>query len=133
LSLFADTSVWSQFLRRDAPADLREVTRLTEAIEAGETVLTTGLVLQELLQGFAGPRNREAILSRFSALPFLWPDLQDHVAAAELRNACRRVGFQIGSVDALLAQLCLRHDLTMLSTDNDFRHIATVWSLKLFD
>jgi hypothetical protein len=31
---------------------------------------------------------------------------------AELRNKRRRVGTQIGTIDALLAQLCLRHDLT---------------------
>ena len=34
------------------------------------------------------------------------PDQVDHVAAAELRNSCRRRGVQIGTIDALLAQLC---------------------------
>jgi predicted nucleic acid-binding protein len=46
------------------------------------------------------------------------------VEAVELRNKCRRGGIQIGTIDALLAQLCLRHGLTMLTADRDFRDIA---------
>ena len=132
MSLFVDTSVWSLAFRRDAPPAVPEVRELVRAIETGEQLLTTGLVLQELLQGFAGPRARERILDRFSALPLLVPDRQDHVEAAELRNRCRRAGIQIGTIDALLAQLCIRHDLTMLTTDGDFRHIARRRALKLW-
>ena len=87
-------------------------------------LFATGLILQELLQGFSGPRSRDRILDAFSALPLLIPDRRDHIDAAELRNRCRRNGVQIGTIDALLAQLCLRLGLTMLTTDNDFRHIA---------
>ena len=109
-----------------------EVRALVQSIEAGETILTTGLVLQELLQGFSGPRNREQILSRFSAVPLLVPTREDHIAAAELRNRCRRAGVHVGTIDAILAQLCLHHDLIMLSTDNDFKHFAGQCALKLW-
>lgn len=106
---------------------------LVHAIENGETLLTTGLVLQELLQGFSGPRSRDQILDRFSSVPLLVPDRDDHVGAAELRNHCRRNGVQVGTIDALLAQLCIRHDLTMLTTDQDFRHVADHSTLKLWN
>lgn len=132
MSLFVDTSVWSLALRRDRPADAPAVRALMRAIEAGETLLTTGLVLQELLQGFSGPKARAQILDRFSAVPLLVPDRDDHIAAAALRNVCRRAGVQVGTIDALLAQLCIRHDLTMLSTDGDFRRIAGHSALKLW-
>lgn len=102
------------------------------AVEGGETVIGTGLVLQELLQGFSGPKARKAILDYFSALPLLAPDRRDHVEAAELRNICRRAGVQIGTIDALLAQLCIRNDLTMLTTDEDFRRVAQRFPLKLW-
>jgi predicted nucleic acid-binding protein len=104
---------------------------LVQAIESGETIITTGLVLQELLQGFSGPNARNQILDRFSALPLLMPDREDHIEAAELRNRCRRGGVQIGTIDALLAQLCIRHELTMLASDNDFQHIAGHCALKV--
>jgi predicted nucleic acid-binding protein len=132
LSLFIDTSVWSLALRRDAPDSSREVAVLVRAIEAGETILTTGLVLQELLQGFSGPKSRDQLLDRFSAVPLLMPVRDDHVRAAELRNHCRRHGVQVGTIDALLARLCIRHDLTMLTTDLDFEHIANHSALKLW-
>jgi predicted nucleic acid-binding protein len=132
LSLFVDTCVWSLAMRRDAPSPVPEVNGLVRAIEAGEAILTTGLVLQELLQGFSGPRDRGRIVDRFAALPLLVADRRDHVDAAELRNRCRRGGVQIGTIDALLAQLCIRHDLTMLTTDGDFRMLSRHFPLKLW-
>jgi predicted nucleic acid-binding protein len=132
VSLFVDTSVWSLALRRDRPVGSAEVGMLVRAIESGETLLTTGLVLQELLQGFAGPKSRSQIIERFAALPLVVPDRDDHIHAAELRNHCRRNGVQIGTIDALLAQLCIRHDVTMLSADQDFTRVAEHTGLKLW-
>jgi predicted nucleic acid-binding protein len=132
LSLFVDTSVWSLALRRDAPARSPEVRMLERAIDSGETLLTTGLVLQELLQGFSGPKSRDRIVDRFSAVPLLAPDREDHIQAAELRNRCRRSGVQVGTIDAVLAQLCIRHDLTMLTTDQDFMRMAGHCALKVW-
>jgi len=88
--------------------------------------------MQELLQGFAGPRARADIVERFAALPLLAPDRQDHIDAAELRNRCRRAGVQIGTIDALLAQLCIRHQLTLLTTDNDFVRAALHCPLRVW-
>lgn len=127
-----DTSIWSLALRRDAPTPNPEVRALIHAIESGETLVTTGIVLQELLQGFSGPRSRDRILDRFSSVPLLVPDRDDHVQAAELRNHCRRKGVQVGTIDVLLAQLCIRHDLTMLTADADFRRVADHSVLKLW-
>ena len=127
-----DTSVWSLALRRDAPSSADEVRTLIRMIEAGETIITTGLVLQELLQGFSGPKAQAQILDRFSAIPLLAPDREDHVEAAQLRNRCRRAGIQAGTIDALLAQLCIRHDLTMLSSDKGFSYMARYCRLKLW-
>ena len=132
MTLFVDTSVWSLALRRDAPEGSVHVAALNHALSDGDPVITTGLVLQELLQGFAGPKSRDQILKHFSALPLLMPDREDHIAAAALRNLCRRAGVQAGTIDALIAQLCIRHGLTLLSTDQDFEHITrhsdlTVW------
>ncbi len=132
MSLFVDTSVWSLALRRDGSKNAPEVMALRRALESGEVVVTTGLILQELLQGFAGPRDREALLERLASLPVLAPDRQDHVDAAGLRNHCRRAGVQIGTIDALLAQLCLRHKLTLLTTDNDFKYAAKHCPLRIW-
>ena len=132
MSLFVDTSVWSLALRRDGASSAAQVAALVQTIENGEPILTTGLVLQELLQGFSGPKAREQILERFAALPLLVPDRADHVEAAALRNLCRRHGIQIGTIDAVLAQLCIRHNLLMLTSDHDFQRIADHCALRLW-
>jgi predicted nucleic acid-binding protein len=132
MTLVVDTSVWSLALRRDGAVATPEVAALREAIEGSDVVVTTGLVLQELLQGFNGPKDRQAIMDRFGALPLIQPDREDHVAAAEVRNACRRSGVQMGTIDALLIQLCGRHDLTLLSADKDFSNAAAFVPFKLW-
>ena len=125
MSLFVDTSVWSLALRRDPPPDeTPQVAALRRALEGGDLVVTTGLVYQELLQGFRGPRAQEAIVERFATLPLLTPDRDDHFEAAQLRNHARRRGVQVGTIDAILAQLCIRHGLALLTTDRDFARIA---------
>ena len=124
MTLLVDTSVWSLALRRDGTFDAKEVLALREALTGADSVVTTGLVLQELLQGFNGPKAKEGIIERFGALPLIQPDRQDHVAAAEVRNACRRGGVQIGTIDALLIQLCGRYEMTLLSSDKDFANAA---------
>jgi predicted nucleic acid-binding protein len=131
--LFVDTSVWSLAFRRDKASTRPEVRILRDALEGGQAIVVTGLVLQELLQGFSGPKARKDIIDRFAALPLLAPDRLDHIDAAELRNRCRRAGLQIGTIDAVIAQLCVRHGLLLLTTDNELvlaaRHCPLrVWS-----
>ena len=127
-----DTIVWSRALRRDAPAARPEVRELGDALAGSEMIVTTGFIIQELLQGFHGPKASAAIVERFSAFAFLSPSRDDYIAAAEVRNKCRRAGVQLGTVDALIAQLCMRTDFTLLTTDQDFVHAAKHTALKVW-
>ena len=132
MTLLVDTSVWSLALRRDVVAIEPEVQELKDALFGSDIVVTTGFVLQELLQGFSGAKAQTQIIERFAVLPLLQPDREDYIGAASLRNACRQAGVQIGTIDALLAQLAIRHDLTLLTTDKDFTHAAKHCSLRVW-
>ena len=132
MSLLVDTRVWSPASRRDAEASTPEVSTLRHALEGADQVFTTGLVLQELLQGFAGAKARSQLIEKFGALGFLQPDREDHIEAAEVRNTCRRHGVQIGTIDAVLIQLSLKHDLVLLSSDNDFRSASKHIKFRLW-
>jgi len=132
MTLLVETSVWSLALRRDVQAAEPEVHQLKEALFGSEMVVTTGLILQELLQGFCGPKAQAQIIERFAALPLLQPDRDDHINAAVLRNTCRRAGVQLGTMDALLAQLCIRYELTLLTTDKDFTYAARHCPLRIW-
>ena len=133
MGLLADTSVWSLAYRRDTPPASAEVKALREALTCGERVVATGLVLLELLQGFVPARAQTTIHAAFDSLEFVEPTREDYVAAAGLSNTCRRKGIQLGTVNALIAQLCVAHDHLLLTTDADFRHASEhiplrVWS-----
>lgn len=80
----------------------------------------------------AGPAARRRILERFTSLPSVVPQRADHVAAADLRTTCRRHGVQVGTIDALLAQLCIHHGMVMLSTDRDFTRVAELSRLRVW-
>jgi len=132
VSFLVDTSVWSLALSRDAEQSPPEIEVLRNALLGTDQVFTTGLVLQELLQGFAGPQAHAQLVERLSALAFLQPDRADHIEAAEVRNVCRRRGVQVGTIDALLIQLCRKHELVLLSTDKDFRAVAKHVDFRLW-
>lgn len=131
MSFFVDTSVWSLALRRDAPSGHAAVAVLRKALMNDGTVVTTGIVLQELLQGFHGPKDQARIIERMQVLPLVNPTRDTHIQAARLRNTCRRRGVQLGTIDALIARLCIEHDLALLTADKDFVHAARFVPLKL--
>lgn len=131
MNLFVDTSAWSLALRRDSPADHAAVQLLRKALLDGDTIVIAGIVLQELLQGFHGPKDQARIIERLQVLPFLNPTRDTHIQAAALRNTCRRKGVQLGTIDALIAQLCIEHDLALLTADKDFTHAARFAPLRL--
>jgi predicted nucleic acid-binding protein len=127
MSLLVDTSVWSLSLRRDAP-DVPELHELRRALGGSDLVATTGIVVQELMQGLVSEAARTQIRDRLSRLSHITTTLD----AAEAFIECRRRGVQLATVDALLAALCVRRGLTLLTTDRDFVHAAPILGLRVW-
>lgn len=127
-----DTSVWSLAYRRDAPPNVPQVAVLRTALVNGEYVAITGMVLLELLRGFVPARAQERILTDLAPLELIDPTRDHYVEAARLANTCRQAGVQLGSVDALLAQLAIANDLELLTTDRDFENAAKVVPLRVW-
>lgn len=98
----------------------------------GEHVVIAGMVLVELLRGFIPARAQERILTDLATLEWVEPARDDSIEAARLANRCRRAGVQLGSVDALLAQLAISHDLELLTTDHDFVNAANVVPVRVW-
>ena len=118
--------------RRDAPADAPEVTALRIALTRGDDVCSTGMVLLELLRGAVPPKTGSAIQSAFAVLDLIEPTTADYVGAADLGNACRKVGIQLGSVDALIARLVIVGGHTLLTLDRDLHHAQRAIDLPLW-
>ena len=60
------------------------------SVPAGDSIFNTGIILQELLQGFSRPKARKDLLEKFAALPMLMPDRTEHVDAAEIDRFSRQ-------------------------------------------
>ncbi len=131
MSLLVDTSVWSLAFRRDTEVAVAEVKTLQHALEGADQVFATGLVLQELLHGFAGPKAQRQLIDRFVAPGFLQPDRENRIKSAEVLKLCSRHGVKIGIIDAVLIKLCIKHDLVLLSADNDLRSALKTVKFRL--
>jgi len=132
MALLVDTSVWSLAYRRDTPPDLPEVEALRRVLTSGDGVVTTGMILLELLRGFVPAKAQNTIRTAFDVLEFIGPTRDDYVGAASVGNACRRAGVRLGSVDALIAQLTIAGDHTPLTTDEDFHRAARHVDLRVW-
>lgn len=132
MALLVDTSVWSLAYRRDQPPAIPEVRALHAALAGGDRVVATGVILLELLRGFVPERAQQMIRQDFNSLDIVEPRWSDYEGAADLSIECRRGGVQLGSIDALIAQLAIAHDLALLTTDPDFVHASRHIPLRVW-
>ena len=95
-------------------------------------VATTGLVLQEVLQGARTERDLNLLRARLGRLPVLRADKETHVDAARLYRKARERGWAIPAADALIAATALAHGVALLTADRrHFRALARVSKLRL--
>lgn len=131
--LLVDTSVWIDYIGANKTS---AVMALDIALAKRSPVVLTEWIYLELLQG---ARSREAfstLRSYLSGYPVLKPirGLDTFAAAADLYRRCREQGITPRStVDCLIACIAIEHQASLLHSDRDFEHIATVEpSLVLF-
>jgi predicted nucleic acid-binding protein len=128
--MLVDTSAWIDFFNGQAsPA----AERLARAVTEGEPISVPGLVLTEILLGLRTDAQAGKVLALLDAFdPVPEPVRADYVGAARVYRLCRTKGFTIRStIDCLIAQLCLRDGLTLLTKDRDFESIAKCTALRL--
>ena len=130
--MLVDTSVWIDFFNGH---ESKHAQCLTRAIEEAEPIFIPGVVLTEILLGLkheAKAKRIASLLDSFDAVPE--PARVDYIEAARIYRLCRGKGFTIRStIDCLIARLCLRDGLPLLTKDGDFKAIAGCVPLQLVD
>jgi predicted nucleic acid-binding protein len=114
----------------------------TECRNKFETVLRrqipfgiTSFILQEVLQGAASEKEFLLLKSYLLSQKFYHPkDPVDSFArAAKIYMDCRKQGITIRStIDCLIVQTALEHDLFLLHNDSDFNAMAKVVPIKFY-
>ncbi|HDP95484.1 MAG TPA: PIN domain nuclease [Candidatus Aminicenantes bacterium] len=131
--ILADTSVLIEYLRNgNSPiAELFERV-LNSEIPWG----ITPLVYQEVLQGSRDANEFNRLKRYFDTLPVftLKNGLASYERAARLNIRCRKAGVTVrSSVDLLIAETAIEHDLFLFHHDADFNRMTTaVPELQIF-
>jgi tRNA(fMet)-specific endonuclease VapC len=101
--------------------------RILQSLNDGDNFATCVPVVAETLFGIALLPRAIQNLDEWKRLkPLLScyiPDETDAEFAAELQVSLRSRGWQLETVDALIASVALRYDLTLLTTDRDFQAV----------
>jgi hypothetical protein len=124
-----DSSPWIDLLS----GRLTEEAGLLERwLREGRPVATTGIVLQEVLQGARTDREMNLLRDRLGRLPFLRADKETHVEAASLYRKVRAHGVAVPGADALIAATAVLHGALLLTADTrHFRALSRVSKLRL--
>lgn len=119
-----DTSSILAFL---ADEDAQDVDAIDIAMRNRQAVLPPPVVA-ELLSGIGTQRHVAKIilsLPRLTILDEFWE------RAGELRAKIRGRGLKAKFADVLIAQVCLDHEVALITRDRDFRHFARYAGLRL--
>ena len=133
LKIIVDTSVWSEALRRKGQSLESKNIFLNEIIQNEDKIILTGIILQEILTGIKNDilfSNIKNILKDFA---YIEAKKKDYIDAADLKNKLSKKGVTAGSVDFLIACICINNNFLLASYDNDFRHISKNSELQVID
>ncbi|TGM62954.1 PIN domain nuclease [Leptospira meyeri] len=133
MNLLIDTSVWSEALRRKNKSVNSEDTFLFQIIKNEEEIFLTGIILQEILTGIKSQKLFDDINNHLRFFNFINPTNKDHILAAQLRNDLAKKGLTVASIDVLIAQMAISHNLTLATYDSDFEKIAQNSKLKIIN
>ena len=133
MKFLIDTSVWSEALRRKNNTISSSETILARLINDENEIILTGIILQEILSSITNHKLFNEIKSILSEFPYIEASKEDYIFAAELRNISKSKGITAGSFDFLIASISIQNNLTLVTTDKDFSHIAKHCDLKLYN
>ena len=121
--VLVDTNVWIAYFRGDrAPAQVQPVTEVLHGLIGEDRVVLCGVVEMELYSGLR-ENERDTLEAQLSALEFLETSRETFRQAGTVLSNLRRQGVTVPSPVALIAALCLQHNLTLLENDKHFEQV----------
>ncbi|MGQ0592185.1 MAG: PIN domain-containing protein [Gammaproteobacteria bacterium] len=103
---------------------------LADLVHDGRALIM-GPVRQELLSGVRAADQFDALREHLRAFPDVELGAGDYEEAASFSNRCRAAGVRGSSVDFLICAVAARRGLSILTTDEDFEHYASILPLTL--
>ena len=122
--VIVDTSVLIDFLK-GSDAFERDVNLLIEK----NRLITTGVIIAELLQGVKNPKEEQRIAGLLTAINLLEITTDLWIKAGMASSALRRKGINLPLTDVAIATLAMEHNLSVLTLDKHFKQIP---GLKIY-
>ena len=122
--LLIDSSVWIDSHR----GRVTDATRFVDTRDDQEEIATSGIILQEVLQGVRSQAEYDYLRQVLWAALVLEPrELSTYEVAAQLYLRARAKGFTVRKPnDCLIAALALEHGALLVHNDRDFLALAQV-------
>jgi hypothetical protein len=128
-----DTSVWIDFFKNHQPP---AVEKFYQLLDSKQNYGITELIYQEVIQGALNEKDFTNLADYLISQTLFYPKHhpETYKQAAYLYFTCRRRGITIRStIDCVITQIAIEHELILLHNDNDFIQLAKVFpQLKLW-
>ena len=121
-ALLVDTSAWIEALR---PAGNAPVRTRVAALLADGRVVTTQMVVMELLSGARSEEQYDELFEDLSAIPVLAVETSTWMQATRLGFDLRRIGLSIPPTDLLIASVAMANHVAVLHVDRHFDLVAS--------
>lgn len=125
--VLVDTSVWIDFFRNKETSLRNQVIQVLRA----KNSYYTGIISLELYRGSRTKKEISILDDLFLSIEKIMEREETHKEAGLMGFELAKKGITIGTVDLLIAQLCLENDLTLFTLDQHFEIIASHYPLKL--
>ena len=128
--VLVDTSAWIASFRETGNQKLKE--HLRETLDL-DRVVTTNIVILELLQGCKTGREYDALKSRLDVLPLYELNEKAWTVAYEAGYSLRRKGITVPTVDILICSIAKDQALSVLHHDEHIKTVSREMGLKAVD
>lgn len=129
-NLLIDTSAWIISFKKSGYTELKEI--ILNAI-SNETIVTSNIIIMELLQGCRSSSEYHQMKARIEALKLL--TITDEVwdIAYKCGFSLRRKGITISSIDIIIASIAKFHNCRLIHHDKHFTLISKELNLTAID
>ncbi|MBN1292945.1 MAG: PIN domain-containing protein [Candidatus Latescibacteria bacterium] len=119
--ILADTCIWIEYFRTTSSLseELRKLIR-------EDRIVTTGLVILELLHGVKTSESKKLIKDAMLALAFLETTLDSWIMAGDTGYTFRRKGITLPATDLLLAAVAKVNNCSIFTIDSHFKVIPNI-------
>ena len=128
--ILVDTSAWIISFKDSGNQELKDCLR--KALDA-DSVVTTNIIVLELLQGCKNKKEYEALKSRLNILPLYTLTEETWRIAYETGFLLRRKGINVPTVDILISSIAKENMLTIIHHNNHLKTISHEMDVKAID